>query len=298
MSAADKAADTAKEVIADAADKVAEEAEDFAAFARQMSRIKIKYAVGGWLLGATTGAFFAYKFGYSRAETKYTKIIDEEIGQIRHHYMEKSKALVGEAAKRPVNQLAEELGYSSSENESDDTPPPMVVRPPIPEPDIPRTLPPRTTSTIPDDSSKRPTEKNIFREAKVDHIWDWHEERRKRSPDKPYVIHIDERFDKEGYQDVTLTYYTVDDVLCNEQDEIIDPDGDRERLIGEASLDRFGHGSNDASIVYVRNDALEILFEVVKSPHSFAEEVHGFHHSGYGKNLERMRARERDEQEE
>jgi hypothetical protein len=64
-------------------------------------------------------------------------------------------------------------------------------------------------------------------------------------------------------------------------------------------LDRFGHGSNDPSIVYIRNDTLEIIYEVVKSPHYYAEEVHGFKHEDlYRGNLERMRARERDDNED
>jgi hypothetical protein len=103
----------------------------------------------------------------------------------------------------------------------------------------------------------------------------------------------------EGYDHVTLTYYEVDDVLCNERDEIVDPDRDRENLVGERNLNLFGHGSNDASIVYIRNDKLEIVFEVVKSPNSFAEEVHGFRHEDWDRgNVERMRARERDAPEE
>jgi hypothetical protein len=36
----------------------------------------------------------------------------------------------------------------------------------------------------------------------------------------------------------------------------------------------------------------------VKSPNAYAEEVHGFQHTDYSRNLERMRARERDEQED
>jgi hypothetical protein len=138
-----------------------------------------------------------------------------------------------------------------------------------------------------------PPIRNIFRDrdGEYEDVWDYHEERKHRSPDVPYVIHYDERHEMD-YQDVTLTYYEVDDVLCDERDTVVDPD-DRNRLIGE------GHGSNDAAIVYIRNDQLEIMYEVIKSPNSFAEEVHGFSHEGYDRgNLERMRARERDDPED
>jgi len=69
--------------------------------------------------------------------------------------------------------------------------------------------------------------------------------------------------------------------------------------VGERNLNLFGHGSNDASVVYVRNDKLELIFEVVRSPNSFAEEVHGFHHEAYSRrNLERMRMKERDDDQD
>jgi hypothetical protein len=81
-------------------------------------------------------------------------------------------------------------------------------------------------------------------------------------------------------------------------DEVIDPDN-RDNLVGDKNLDRFGHGSNDAFIVYIRNDQLEIVYEVVLSPNSYAEEVHGFSHEGYLSWKPRTdAARERDEPED
>jgi hypothetical protein len=124
--------------------------------------------------------------------------------------------------------------------------------------------------------------------------WNYHEELRKRSPDAPYVIHYDERHEM-SYQDMTLTYWDKDDVLSNERDEVIDPD-ERSALIGEDTLNRFGHGSGDRDIVFARNDKMELIFEICRSPNSFAEEVHGFSHDDLSHgNLERMRVRERDE---
>jgi hypothetical protein len=144
-----------------------------------------------------------------------------------------------------------------------------------------------------------PVVRNVFednREKTVPHEWDLHSELRRRTPDRPYVIHYDERHDMEGYSDVSYTYYAADDVLCNEKDEVIDP-AERDDLIGEANLERFGHGNPDPMIVFIRNDNLEILYEIIKSPNSFAEEVHGFNHEGWDRgNLERMRRRERDEE--
>jgi hypothetical protein len=69
-------------------------------------------------------------------------------------------------------------------------------------------------------------------------------------------------------------------------------------LIGEKNLSRFGHGSQDPSVVYVRNDQLELVYEVVRSPQSYSEEVHGIKHESFEMgNLQRMRKRERDDAE-
>jgi hypothetical protein len=119
--------------------------------------------------------------------------------------------------------------------------------------------------------------RNVFDEARVVDTWDYQKELKRRSPVRPYVIHYDER-EAKPYEESTMTYYEGDDVLCNELDEVI-AEPDRDRIIGEANLEKFGHGSNDAHIVYVRNDALEAQYEVIRSPNSYAEEVHGFTHA-------------------
>jgi hypothetical protein len=293
MSAAEKAAEKATEVVteaaADVASEVAQQAEQMETFIRSMNKVKVQFTLLGAAIGAAAGAMASFAITYRRVERKYSKIADTEIAEMREHYLEKGKALEAEAAKRPLDEIVQEQGYSASENE-EDAPPPMVVKPPIPEPDISRPFP--TT-----DQSEQPEEvRNIFKETEVTHEWDWHAERRSRSPDVPYVIHKDE-VEEMDYQVITVTYYTRDDVLCYDNDEVIDPDR-RDEIIGDDNLDRFGHGSQDASIVYIRNDKLELVYEVVKSPNAYAEEVHGFQHTDYSRNLERMRARERDEQED
>ena len=252
---------------------------------RQVAKTLTKNRVGFYALGMGVGAITGYFVAKRFLETKYSKIADAEIDEMREHYQAKIVAAEAKAQKlAPVKDIVTERGYSTPE----EAPPPMAVQPP---PEV-------AENEVEEPRLVEPETRNLFQEAEITHEWDWHEERKKRSPDIPYVIHADERFETEEYSDVTLTFYDGDGVLCNERDEIVDPK-DIDRLVGEKNLERFGHGSNDASIVYIRNDALEIVYEVVKSPNSYAEEVHGFHHdSTYYRNLERMRSRERDEQEE
>jgi hypothetical protein len=294
MSATDKVTEVVTETTADAAAEVARQAEAMEHFIRSMNQTKVKYGLLGYALGTAIGAFTAFTIAYRRAETKYSKIADTEISEMRQHYQAKILAAESQAQKlSPVKDIVSERGYAAPSVEG----PPMAVQPPTGVGEIDDDSEMGADENTPDIEKFAPHTRNVFDDApQVDHEWDYHEERRKRSPDIPYVIHYDERHEID-YQEVTLTYYSGDDVLCNEQDEVIDPDN-RDNLVGDKNLDRFGHGSNDPSIVYIRNDRLELVYELVLSPNSYAEEVHGFSHEGYHRgNLERMRARERDEPE-
>ena len=264
---------------------------------RQVARTLTKNRIGFYALGMGVGAITGYFVAKRVLETKYSKIADAEIDEMREHYQAKARALEAEAAKRPVEEIVKERGYSESNDEA----PPMAVQPPAQSPLTAEEIEEAEDGGDPPhwdpEREEKSETRNLFQEVEVTHVWDWHEERKKRSPDIPYVIHYDERFETEEYSDVTLTFYDGDGVICNERDEIVDPN-DIDRLLGEKNLNRFGHGSNDASIVYIRNDELQIIYEVIKTPNSYAEEVHGFSHDdAYRGNLERMHKRERDEQD-
>jgi len=44
-------------------------------------------------------------------------------------------------------------------------------------------------------------------------------------------------------------------------------------------VEKFGHGSGDPNVVYIRNEQYTAEIELCRSPNSYAEEVHGFKHS-------------------
>lgn len=293
MSASEKAAEVATEVVAETAEAVADQAEHFAEAARNVNALKVQFGLLGVIIGATTASLIAYKVAYAKAETKFSEIADTEIAEMREHYREKAVAAEAQASKEDLDDIVRERGYTAPEEAS--ATPPMAIAPPARvveevKEDILEKQPEETTVI------KDPEVRNVFKEHADDAPvveWDQQTELRRRSPDIPYVIHYDERHEFENYEEVTLTYFEADDVLCRDQDEVIDP-ADRERLVGERNLERFGHGSNDHNVVYIRNDKVEMIFEIVRSPRSYAEEVHGLSHdSGYGRNVERMRARER-----
>lgn len=98
-----------------------------------------------------------------------------------------------------------------------------------------------------------------------------------RTPDKPYLISIDEYMQDhtsgdDEFDKLTITYYEGDDVLADEQDTSIN---DIEGTIGEQHLEMFGVQSGNPSIVYVRNERISTDFEIVKQENSYAETVFG-----------------------
>jgi hypothetical protein len=103
-----------------------------------------------------------------------------------------------------------------------------------------------------------------------DDDWDYEVELRNRDEAHPYTIHQDEFFANEkDYNQVTLTYYAGDDVLCDELDvPIYNP----QTIVGQL---RFGHGSNDAMVVFIRNDKMEAEYEIQLEPGKYAVEILG-----------------------
>ena len=111
---------------------------------------------------------------------------------------------------------------------------------------------------------------NIFPDRE-DH-WDYDEEEKHRTEERPHILHVDEYFANEKqYTQITLMYYQGDNILCDDKDvPIYNP----ESMVGK--LD-FGHGSNDPNIVYIRNDKLQVEFEVLLDHGHFQIEVLGAH---------------------
>jgi hypothetical protein len=105
--------------------------------------------------------------------------------------------------------------------------------------------------------------RNIFDDANDD--WDYEEERNNRSKHSPYVIHADEyQADEMGWDSqTTLTWYEGDEILTDSNDvPIYNP----HTVVGDL---KFGHGSGDPNIVYIRNERLEAEYEVIREEGSY-----------------------------
>lgn len=119
---------------------------------------------------------------------------------------------------------------------------------------------------------------NVFEEAyKQMGEFDYESEIAKRSADMPYIITEDEYMNCEmDFEQYALTFFGEDGVLVDDQDNIVD---DVDRVVGNDNLERFGHGSKDKNMVYIRNERLEVEYEVLYSNKSFSEGMFGIKHS-------------------
>lgn len=229
----------------------------------------------------TVGAVLASVVWKKKLEKKYEERSEREIDEARAFYAKRDKT--GEYSD-PV-ELAERL--SATRPVSDEDPDLERVR------EIARSY---QSDDIADAQEKVeqgeeivviPTEVvNIFTQAEED--FNYEEELKNRSIEAPYVITRQE-FDA-GEQEFTqsrLTYYDGDDVLADEGDKPI-PDSDS--VVGDNNLLKFGHGSGDTNIVYIRNEAMELDFEVARHDGRYAQEVLGFIEHSDKRPLRRFRS--------
>lgn len=102
--------------------------------------------------------------------------------------------------------------------------------------------------------------------------WDYEAELKARSKHEPYIIHRDEFFaDEMDFRQTTVTYYEGDDILADENET---PIYNHAGLLGDL---RFGHGSGDNNVVYIRNEVMNTEWEVLRHTGSYQIEVIGLH---------------------
>lgn len=84
---------------------------------------------------------------------------------------------------------------------------------------------------------------------------------------KPRLIKEEEFGELSGYEKDTLKYYVEDDILCDENNEVLD----EEYYLGDA-MNKFGFKDNpDESEIFVRNSNLGMDFNVCKVLGSFKD---------------------------
>ena len=247
-------------------EQVAEELEQVAVVARKIDGKAIGTLMIGIGIGATIGFYIGYKYSKKKLRKDVFEEAEKEIAEIREHYQQ--KIIAAEAQDKPsVEELIAERGYSTKVTDEGIRP----LRPPVPV-DPPKSAQREIPTPI------NPN-KQVFRtEAAMkdkEENWDWETETIQRRDDEPYIIHQDEfTLNESGYSQKSYVYYSKDMILIDEDDPqtVLN---NRENLIGEEALNRFGHGSDDYNIVYVRNSELQLEFEINRVLGSWEEEVLG-----------------------
>lgn len=112
-------------------------------------------------------------------------------------------------------------------------------------------------------------EANVFDNGMPE--WDYASELNRRMDQTIYTITHDEFFGNERtWKQDQLTYYQGDDMLC---DQLNVPIYNYRKLVGEEL--KFGHGSKDPNIVFIRNELEEIEFEICLDEGSYEAEILG-----------------------
>lgn len=243
------------EVAAEAAEVVAEEATEFAETARGFTSRELGLFAAGTFWGTACGCVAGYFLLKKRLELKYDKILDEEVSKAKEYYLGRIEKTQVVEEKPDLDEVVENLGYRNGKVAYD-----KVDSKPISE------------------EEARPELANVFEtpqpeQEETEPEWDWPKEVKARTNDAPFIIHRDEWNSGEmEYEQACLTYFESDDVLINDLDKVLENQDD---VIGLSNMLKWGHGSGDPNVLYIRNPVLGMDLEVTRSMGSYASEVHG-----------------------
>lgn len=199
-------------------------------------------------VGLVIGATASYILTKNLEERKYERLIEEEIQSVKDHYESKHSEEADEPGLgEDLQDIVDDLGYSDDKMQEKLEALKVKAR-----------------------NGWQDPEEELY-EGKV--VVDMGFEPSPRDPNVPYVINIEEfTDDNEDYDKLSVTYYEGDDVMADERDGVIP---EPSTLVGADALTRFGEGSDDENIVYVRNEKLTSDFEIVRDARSYASVVLG-----------------------
>jgi hypothetical protein len=256
--------------------------------------------VSGAVAGATLGVV-VYKWQKKRLEKEFEDRLDRELEEMRQFYIRRYKdgkfATPRTAAEKLIEEAADaHTKYSGDEPEEELQ---SEERTDVPvEKNQRRYDKVVTNAQAKEEIRDHPVtveatqERNIFVDGKplVEDDWDAEAEGARRDAGLPYVIAFEEFVENvDEYTQTSLTYYEGDDILADENDEMIQ---EVDPIVGSDNLTRFGHGSRDPNIVYIRNARLKADYEVGRSTGRFSEEVMGLRHSDSTPRLRKARWRD------
>ena len=250
-----------EELAEEVVNEVASNLEEAAEVTRKLNTAGLGYLVVGLGIGAAVGFYFGRKWNKEKLMSEAYKDAEVEIAAMREVYLQKTVASVN-ADKPPVEEVVKELGYSVKVPERE-----RPLKPPVPVSEVVEEIADKVVERL-SDLPENPTGSSKSMNAG----WNYEEELRRRTPQAPYVIHQNEYNHSEPeYSKVVYTYYDVDSMIIDEEESPLIYAG---VSVGMDNL-KFGHGSDDEDVVYVRNDRLETDMQICRVHRSYEEEVLG-----------------------
>lgn len=290
-------------------EEIAENFEEAAEVTRKISGAGVGYFLFGVVVGGAIGAWYTYRYSKEKLRSEAFVESKAEVEKIREAYRIRSaiqdkpatpadvvksqgysveeqpegervivahQAHALKAEGKTDTEIMEELGVSDRTLE-------ILLASPAPERPL---KPPVPVREDPIQYHRAPPPLKAPREVR-EIPWNFEEELGKRKEldaDDPYVIHQDEYHETEdgrprpGWSQAAFAYYTRDDVLTDELDGVIQ---NAEDIIGRYNL-RFGDGSDDPDVVFIRNPERMMEMEITRVDQSYEEHVLGLEHNDEG----------------
>ena len=180
------------------------------------------------------GAAAGFAGGWLLTKRKYEKKAEEDISDIRQYYLEKD--LKRQKANEEIKEKIEKAEETS-----------------------------KKLGEILDKVEYHKIVKNEYKEGDEE-VRAEQESPEEELPDKPYMISEDEYLEgNNDYEKISLTYFTMDDTLADDTDEMVDV----EETISSDIFNQISE--SDDGDFYVRNDSVQTDFEVVKLDASYKE---------------------------
>lgn len=220
--------------------------------------------------GALIGASTTYLVVKERLKTKYETYAEEEIESVRLMYKKKVGEYVEAQEEEDAEREAREAFHEQMQNyntQSDDDD--IVEEEYVHVKKKKRSHHTNTTSMVedPEEAPESHLEATLIGDLNGV-VMDLDLSQEERSEDFPYVIAAEEYFSGDSGNDlISISYFEDGNTLVDERQEILDI----EDTIGTANLLRFGHGSDDPNIVYIRNERDGSDFEVAKCEGTYAQ---------------------------
>lgn len=236
-----------------------------------------------WAASIGLSAFAGYKYAEKRLNKELETVLDEEIQATKNLYAKLNKDGM-DTPQEAVAKLAPEV-------EVEDTK--------VAAANAMSTYKGQNVELTPNgivEIVKDPLEIEVILDVEEEHnifvngvpivqsMYDSEEEALARKNGVPYVVSVQEYDENpDDHEQVVLTWFEVDNTLVDEDEKVID---DVENTVGSANMYKFGHGSNDSEVVYVRNESRQADYEVTRSQFSYQESVLGLTLDDDGPTLE------------